>query len=283
VDKKRIIIFADHSRADRLPVLKRLLPPIEKLADVTSIDLADELPTLQPKSADLGIVLGGDGTILGVGRVMCDVNLPLLGVNLGKLGYMASFSPDQLLETLPTILAGKMTISRRMILDCRLDDCDGQSRSSRAVNDVVVQAGPPYRMIDLAVHVENEELTVFSGDGLIVSTATGSTAHNVSAGGPIVDAELAAIVLTPICAHSLTHRPLVLADNQRITVTAGRANQGSSVIIDGQIVWPLRAGDRLTACKYDRRFLLVENPKYNRWHALQTKLNWGLRPNYLGS
>lgn len=281
--QKKVIIFADHTRSQTLPVLKKLTPQLAALAEIVSIDLHDKSCDLSSAlPAELGIVLGGDGTILSVARTVCGHELPLLGVNLGKLGYLAGFSLDELLNCLPAVLAGQVRISQRMMLSCQLDAADTEPVTSIAVNDVVIRAGPPFRMIDITVLVGQDDFTVFNGDGLIVSTATGSTGHNVSAGGPIVDAALEAIVLTPICAHSLTHRPIVLAGDHQITVIAGQANRGSSVIIDGQAVWPLNRGDKLHISRHQRRFLLVENPQYTRWHPLRAKLNWGLRPNYDG-
>lgn len=277
--KKSVIqVLGDLTRPGVQAVRDKLDPQLAKIADVQFTDLS-RINVFQGCRGDLAIVLGGDGTILSVARCLGENQIPLLGVNLGKLGYLAEFSPDDIDRIVQAISQNRLSISRRLMLITTIED-DRSSFSSPAVNDIVVQAGPPFRMIQLKLSIDGEDLTTIEGDGVIVATPTGSTGHNISAGGPVVDPAIDAIVLTPMNVHSLTHRPLVLASEAKICITAERVNRGSAVIIDGQVMRPLSPKARICIAPSPHHFLLVQNHKYNRWHTLQTKLNWGLGPNY---
>jgi NAD+ kinase len=152
--------------------------------------------------------------------------------------------------------------------------------SSPAINDCVIQAGPPFRMITLGVQLDGAHLSNVAGDGLIVCTPSGSTAHNLSAGGPIVQPDVDAMILTPLNPHSLTHKPIVVNREARLEITAMIVNEGTTAIIDGQEPHPLRTADRVIIRRYAHDFLLVRNPRHDRWHNLVTKLHWGQSPNY---
>jgi len=147
--------------------------------------------------------------------------------------------------------------------------------TSLAVNDCVVHAGPPYRMIKLSIDVDRSPLTQFSGDGLVLATPSGSTAHNMSVGGPLVQPEVRALVLTPISPHSFTHRPFVFAGSETIEVLIRQANEGTTAVIDGQATLSLKTGDKLTICRAAAEFQLVRNPTQPKWHTLIEKLKWG--------
>ncbi|MFA5863539.1 MAG: NAD(+)/NADH kinase [Phycisphaerae bacterium] len=276
--KRTILVLGDLTRPGVAPVFNTLTRRLSTLADVKSIDLATG-PVPKSSRGDLVIVLGGDGTILSVARSLGKNQVPILGVNLGKLGYLAEFSPDDIDLLLDDIRRDHLNISHRLMLSTEI--CDGKtSFSTLAINDIVVQAGPPFRMIELNLCIDQQDLTTIEGDGVIVATATGSTGHNLSAGGPVVDPSINAVVLTPLNVHSLTHRPLVLSGAAEICITAIRVNPGSAVIIDGQVSKPLASGARINIRPFGHPFLLVQNQKYSRWNTLQTKLHWGLGPNY---
>jgi NAD+ kinase len=280
--KKTILVLGDLKRAGVKPMLRRLETRLPEIAQVRVVDLSRE-KVLRKWKGDLGIVLGGDGTILSVARSLEENQFPILGINLGKLGYLAEFSPEDIDMVVTDLARNRLNITRRMMLTIGIQDgaSNGkESFSSPAVNDIVVQAGPPFRMIELQIAVDGHELTTIEGDGVIVASATGSTGHNISAGGPVVDPLIGAIVLTPLNAHSLTHRPLVLSGEAEIQITARRVNPGSTVIVDGQVTRPLSGQARITIRPAPYYFLLVQNRTYSRWHTLQTKLNWGLGPNY---
>jgi len=230
--------------------------------------------------ADMIVVLGGDGTLLAVSRSLGDRQLPLVGLNFGKLGFLAEFTVEQFKSTFDAVLADGRTISERMILDVSVSRGKEPVFHSLAVNDCVIQAGAPFRVIELAVRIGGMHLTSIEGDGLIICTPVGSTAHNLSAGGPIMQGGVMAIALTPLCAHSLTHRPMVVEHEAKIEIIVEHANPGTMAIVDGQLGCALRDGDCITTVRYGANMLLVRNPASPKWHGLVTKLHWGQPPTY---
>ncbi|MFH0980179.1 MAG: NAD(+)/NADH kinase [Planctomycetota bacterium] len=228
--------------------------------------------------AEMVVVLGGDGTFLGVARSLETHAIPLIGVNLGRLGFLANFSLEELKAHFTQTIDDPSLIETRIRLDVNVYRKEELRFTNRALNDCVIQAGPPFRRIELSVFLDGEKLTDIGGDGVIVCTPTGSTAHNLSAGGPIVQASVHAIVLTPLCPHSLTHKPLVVEYNSRIEIVAKAVNQGSMAIIDGQVACPLQADDRTVITRSPVPLRLVRNPLYPNWSKLITKFGWGQLP-----
>ncbi len=221
------------------------------------------------------IVLGGDGTILGVCRSLGSRQVPLIGVNLGRLGFMTEFTVEELRDQFERIIGDDTLITSRMILHVAVRRAGTTWFESPCVNDCVVRAGPPFRMITLSVSVDGHHLTEVSGDGLIVCTPSGSTAHNLSAGGPIVQAGVKALVITPLAAHSLTHRPLVIERNCEVEITAKNINPGTTLIVDGQVDHQLSTGDSIVIKRFESNFQIVHNPRQPKWHSLVRKLSWG--------
>jgi len=230
--------------------------------------------------ADMIVVLGGDGTLLAVSRSLGAKQIPLVGLNFGKLGFLAEFTVEQFKATFATVLANGRFVSERMILDVSVQRGEATVFTSLAVNDCVIQAGSPFRVIELAVRIGGVHLTNIEGDGLIICTPVGSTAHNLSAGGPIMQGGVMAIALTPLCAHSLTHRPMVVEQEAQIEIVVERANKGTAAIVDGQLSCPLSTGDRMATKRFGANMLLVRNPASSKWHGLVTKLHWGQPPSY---
>lgn len=232
--------------------------------------------------AEFITVVGGDGTLLTVCRSLRSNQLPLVGINFGKLGFLAEFSIDEFEKNLPTIVKDDQFISELLTLKICVK-CDDSTRAEGiAVNDVVVHAGPPFRIIRLAVRINGMDLTTVGGDGLILCTPTGSTAHNMSAGGPLMLGGTQGIGITPVCPHSLSHRPVVVDDEAKIEIVVEQANEGTYVTVDGQSGVQLQVGDRLCVERHEANFRLVRNPAYPKWHGLVTKLNWGQSPRYGG-
>jgi len=230
--------------------------------------------------ADRIVVVGGDGTLIGVARSLAADQIALIGVNVGKLGFLAEFSVEEFKQTFERALCDDGLISRRTVLQVTVQHNGGVRDECLAINDCVIQAGPPFRLIRLGLAVNGHHLTDVGGDGLIVCTPSGSTAHNLSAGGPIVQPGVDAIVLTPMNPHSLTHRPVVIERESVIDIFARAVNPGTTATIDGQVSCPLQQGDRVTIRRFDTDFQLVHNPLYAKWHNLVTKLHWGRLPNY---
>ncbi len=230
--------------------------------------------------ADRIIILGGDGTLIGVARSLDGRQVPLIGVNLGKLGYLAEFSVDEIKAHFDAAVGDDSLISRRIMLHATIQRGALTVANVIAINDCVIQMGPPFRMIQLDVSVDGCHLTRMRGDGLIVCTPSGSTAHNLSAGGPIMQADVQAIGLTPLNPHSLTHRPLMIEDASDIEIRATVVNGGTAAIIDGQVSVPLQRDDVIRIRRHAHLFQLVRNPTHAKWHNLTTKLYWGHNPAY---
>ena len=277
-DKPRVFLIGNPDKPAVIDAMQRVEQIVAARAQVVGKVLAHHTDELRSAEPDLVVVLGGDGMMLAVARALGERQVPLVGVNLGKLGYLAEFGVQDLADHIDQILRDSQHVNDGMMLDVRIEGDDEPPFTSLAMNDCVVQSGPPYRMIELAVFADGEALTSLAGDGLIISTPIGSTAHNMSAGGPIVQNGVDAVVITPICSYSLANRPLVLRSLQAIDVIGVRVNEGTTVTVDGQISSPFRENDRLVVRAFDHRFRLVRHPGQSRWHTLLTKLKWGVRP-----
>jgi len=237
------------------------------------------------KKCDFAIVFGGDGSIISTARNVSKASLPVIGVNVGKLGFLAEFSVAELQDFFPRLKKGTAPIDKRMMLNCRVfRDGRGKDRdekfSSAAINDIYITAGPPFRMIELKILVDGQSLAGCVTDGLIISTPTGSTAYNLSAGGPILSPKIEAVVITPICPHSLSFRPIVINADSIIEVFGVRVNEGTTISIDGQVSLNLTINDVVRVEKENSDFLIVNNPLRSKWDTLATKLSWAEQPKY---
>jgi len=254
---------------------------ISKHAEIVcELETSDD-PLPADIEADLAVVLGGDGALLSQARRVVDRVLPLVGVNFGRLGFLAAFDWHSLQEQASVVFGPNPPIVEHMVLSAAIHDTGTKpGKSDIAINDCVITAGPPFRMIELALHIDGEQGPILSGDGVIVSSSVGSTAHNVSAGGPIVHPTLEAMIITPNAAHSLAARPLVLDGQSTLTIDVIRANEGTTLILDGQLTRPLRAGQAVTISKDKRKARFVANPASTYWQVLQQKLHWAALPTY---
>jgi NAD+ kinase len=295
MSKPKVILIAnktkplvDEAVVDLGAWLKRRAQVVAQVGELLSGEQANDLP-----DADFAIVLGGDGTLLTQARALADRDLPLLGVNFGKLGFLAEFNVDDLKQNWDEIAQGKCRTSKRLALHVevhsqrRKDDGDTPPRfTALAMNDAVITAGPPYRMIDLelvvspgaGMHQAKDHATRFSADGVIVATPSGSTAYNLAAGGPIVSPEVDAVCVTPLCPHSLSFRPIIAAASHELSLIINRANEGTTLVIDGQDSVTLFDCDRVIIRRGDRHMNLIHNPAINYWQLLATKLHWAARP-----
>jgi NAD+ kinase len=229
-----------------------------------------------PAQVDLLVVLGGDGTLLSVARAVGDQGTPILGVNLGGLGFLTATTLDEVTPALAAYAEGRMVTEERMMLRARVRRGDEVVAEHLALNDAVITKTAMSRIISLSVSVDAQFATAYRADGLIVSTPTGSTAYCLSAGGPIVYPTMDAIVLTPICSHTLTNRPIVLPGGLRIDVTL-RSNQEVMLTVDGQVGVALREDDTVELERAASRIRLVRFPEKHFFSVLRTKLKWGER------
>jgi NAD+ kinase len=220
--------------------------------------------------SDFLISLGGDGSILSVIHRFPSLSAPIIGVNFGTLGFLADIVPENLFKSLESILNGNYSVQERLMLHCQKN----ASENFFALNEIVVHRGTNHSLVDLAVHVDGRHLNSFSADGVIVATPSGSTAYSLSAGGPIVSPELKAIVITPICPHALSNRPIVLGEPNSITVQYTSDYDPVEVALDGMRRFALNPGELCTITPATRPFRLVSVPDYDYFATLRTKLNW---------
>lgn len=229
-----------------------------------------------PAQADLMIAVGGDGTMLYAGSLARQNDVPLLGINRGRLGFLADVTPDEMLSSVDHILNGEYSMDSRLLLQAELRRENGETVSGTAFNDVVLQRRETGRMVDFETSVAGQFVNTHSGDGLIVATPTGSTAYALSCGGPIVEPQLDAVVVVPICPHTLTDRPIVIAANQQIEIKLlPRAETGAGVVIDGHSIGAIAPGDVLTINAANKRIQLIHPPGYDFYEILRSKLFWG--------
>lgn len=283
----KVILIANYAKAHVSEALAAFRPWLRERAEIVAdVDVYDGR-SIERRDADLALVFGGDGSMLGMARRAVDLGLPLVGVNFGKLGFLAPFTLDEVIRYWDDLAVGRFEIAQRVMLEVTLrqgEGCDA-SFESLAMNECVITAGPPFRMIELELVINPREQrhvgTQFSGDGVIVATPTGSTAYNLSAGGPIVAPDVDGLLLTPICPHTLSFRPLVLSSTSELELRLHRANPGTTVVVDGQISTPVSKGCRLTIRTYPQRLRLVMNPRMGYWKTLATKMHWAAQPQAL--
>ncbi len=226
---------------------------------------------------DLLIVLGGDGTLLSVIRQIGEKEIPIFGVNLGGLGFLTEITRDELFSVLEEVLSGEFRTHDRVVLSATVVRGGEQVAEFRVLNDAVINKGALARIISLKTTINGEYVTTYRADGLILSTPTGSTAYSLSAGGPIVYPSLKTIIITPICPHTLTNRPIIIPDNVVVRTTLESESEEVFLTLDGQVGFPLERGDTVEVKKAPGRVLLIESPQRGYFEVLRTKLRWGER------
>ncbi|MDB5358604.1 MAG: ppnK [Phycisphaerales bacterium] len=289
---KRVFVVANLSKPSVAEALEELRPWLAQRAQLVGVERNCDYDFTKLE-ADLILVLGGDGTLLSVARRLQGRQIPVMGVNFGRLGFLAGFTPGNLRDSLEQFFREGLPIRPRQMLEasviptstictwCSDEEIVANRRFvATALNDAVVTAGPPFRMVELAISADSDEGIKYFGDGVIVSTASGSTAYNVSAGGPIISPDVECFCITPICPHSLSFRPVVVSAKTTVVIVAARVNPGTTLSCDGQVGTPLAAGERVIVRRSSHVVPLVENPRDREWRALAEKLNWAVSPNY---
>ncbi|MDQ3178957.1 MAG: NAD(+)/NADH kinase [Acidobacteriota bacterium] len=238
---------------------------------VCNIETAEAFKT----DVDLIVVLGGDGTMISTARLTGNREVLVLGINYGSLGYLTEFRIEEMFPALEAILEGNYEIDRRVMLDVEhLRDAEGLA-AGRVLNDVVINKAVLARIIEIEVNLDGLFVNSFRADGLIVATPTGSTAYNLSAGGPIIYPSMNAIVLTPICPFTLTNRPIVVPDAAEINLRLRNKSDGVVLTLDGQIGYAVQTGDCISIRKSATTFNLIQPPNRNYFDVLRNKLKWG--------
>ena len=247
--------------------------------DLVAAEVTEDL-VFDGLDADLVVVLGGDGAILRACRKLGTRQLPLLGVNLGRLGFLADLSPQEFRESFAMIRDREFWVAEHLMFECDIRHADGTTESHLGLNEVAILSAGSLRMLDAHLAIDGKPVTTYSCDGLIVSTPVGSTAHSLSAGGPILRQDLACFVVTPICPHTLSNRPLVDRADCVYTLTVPQVYEGTMVVIDGQVKQPLRPGDVIDIRKAPVTFKLARIPGHSFYGTLHRKLGWGGQPRY---
>jgi NAD+ kinase len=227
------------------------------------------------ESVDLMLVLGGDGTMIATARMLGDYEVPVLGVNFGGLGYLAEFRIEELSTSLESILSGNYRVDKRVMLNVDLEHGESKISTNRVLNDVVINKAALARIIEIEVHLNDLFVNAFRADGLIISTPTGSTAYNLSAGGPVIFPSMNAIVITPICPFTLSNRPIVVPDDAVIELLLKTEEEEVALTLDGQVGFPLKVNDRVVIRKSKSTFNLVQPSNRNYFDVLRDKLRWG--------
>ncbi len=241
-----------------------------------------DAPALRARSSTIPadvqwvVVLGGDGTLLGAARRVGTYGVPILGVNLGGLGFLTEIPLHRLYAVMEIMLQGRLELENRLMLETRVMRNGKEICVFEVLNDVVINKGALSRIIDLEVHINEQFLTTFRADGLIISTPTGSTAYNLSAGGPILYPTLSNFILTPICPFTLTNRPIILPDDDQIRISMGKGSEEKvSLTFDGQVGFDFHYGDVVLINKSSKEIRLVKSPDQSYFEILRTKLTWG--------
>lgn len=277
----RIVVLARSDVAHVRDAWESLRPVIERQdgLELEAVDLGGGLDFARV-GAELAVVLGGDGAILRACRQMGYHQLPILGVNLGRLGFLADISPAEFAATCPRLVAREFTCVSHLMYSCKVQRAGGEQPLFLGLNEVAISAGASFKMFDVHLSINHEPVTTYSGDGLIVSTPVGSTAHNLSAGGPILRQDLQTFVITPICPHTISVRPIVDSADCVYSLKLDDIPAGVTLIIDGQLHVPLESGDTIEVTRAPVSFRLVKLPGMSFYSTLHRKLGWGGQPNY---
>ena len=283
---KNIRLFCKHQLSVDPKVVKDLVLWLREqdcnlYIDPGTAELTGEASTCSqeeiPANSDLIIVLGGDGTLLNVVRIAHPHNIPILGVNFGTLGFLTETTLEDLYPTLQSVLNNECKIEHRMLLNASLWRDNKKVQDFNVLNDIVINKGALARIVNLTVLVNDQPMTSYRADGLIIATPTGSTAYSLSAGGPIIHPSMEAFVLSPICPFALTNRPIVVPDNSKIKVQLTKRHEDEDVRItlDGKVGYAMKSGDILEAEKAQVSVKLVQANGKNYYQTLRKKLHWG--------
>ena len=279
----RLYVLGNAQRPGVTAEVERWLPFLREHTELLVVDLLQERDLAAAPEADLALVFGGDGAILRAARQMAYRQVPVLGVNLGRLGFLADIHPQELHGCLDQVFAGKYRVTRHLMFECVIEDtATGVTQTFLGLNEVAVHSVPPSHLLHVELDVDGVTVSRFGGDGLIVCTPVGSTAHNLSAGGPILEQELAAFVITPICPHTLTYRPIVESADKQFAIRILGRIPPAQVIVDGQVTVDVTECHRIVIRRAPVCFGLVKVPGRSFYQTLRDKLRWGTAPAYRG-
>ena len=274
--RPRVLMMADMGRPQIKQRAEELRPILEQHVEVVQLvdDFAAKLPDTH---IDLVVVLGGDGSMLRSAHCMGHEQVPVLGINLGKLGFLADIQPEELAEVLPCVARGEYRVVPHLMFECHVEREGQEPLHVLGLNEVAVLAGASFAIMEVQLYVDAELVTTYSCDGLIVSTPVGSTAHSLSAGGPILRKDLQAFVILPISPHTLTNRPVVDSAERVYELAVPNSNEGTALVVDGKVVCPLSGAERIRVTRSEAQFQLIEVHGRGYYRTLREKLGWGGR------
>jgi NAD+ kinase len=275
----RLVILGNGTKSEVHAEARLLTDDVSQTSglELVDVDLSAD-SDLSDLPADVALVLGGDGTVLHTVRRMEDRPTPVLGVNVGRLGFLADLTPAAFRARLQDLAARQFTIENLMTLECTLAPQLGPIRVFRGLNDTVIRAAPFFHLVEIGLSIDGESVMTYRGDGLIIASPVGSTAHSLSAGGPILPPNTHMIVVTPLCPHTLTQRPLVDSAHKVYEAIPLGDGVATVLVIDGQVQIPLRCGDRVTVRRGKTPFPMVRLPGHSFYRTLRDKLGWGALP-----
>lgn len=271
-----MLVLAAGDRPNVRDEVARLLPEIEKLTEVVLCDFEFQ-HDLTKIDADFAIVFGGDGTILRSAKAFGTQQMPVLGVNMGKLGFLAGISPGELLSVLPHVCSGRFLIVSHLMFVTTVLRNGEPITSHLGLNETTILGGEPFSIIDIDLYIDAELATTYSCDGLIISTPVGSTAHNLSAGGPILRKDVQAFVISPISPHTLTVRSVIDTADRVYEMIVKRPNEGTTVVADGRVLGRLTSDDRVRVERASATFKMIEVAGHSYYRTLREKLGWSGR------
>ena len=271
--KPRAYLLGSGHRPNLLEEAARLRPLIDAYVHVVLEDF-EYSQDLSQIPADLAIVLGGDGSILRAVRQMQTQQAPILGVNLGKLGFLAAVRPADLPQALADVASGRCRVAAHLMFECSILRESEVLASTLGLNEAVLHAGPPFSMLDIDLYIDAKLATTYACDGLIISTPVGSTAHSLSTGGPILQKTLEAFVISAISPHTLTVRPVVDRADRVYEMVVPQPNEGTTIVVDGRVLGTLTAADRVRIVQAKPKFQLLETEQQEYYRTLRDKLGW---------
>jgi len=279
IDPLRLFILGNGTKPEVLVEADRIGGAIARQdgLELSGIDLSAD-SNLSSLKADVAIVLGGDGTVLHTARRMMDSPTPVLGVNVGRLGFLAELKPDACVARLGELASRRFQVDNLMSFICKIIPVRGESHEVHGLNDAVIRAAPFFHLVEIGLSIDEESVMTYRGDGLIIATPVGSTAHSLSAGGPILHPGAHMFVVTPLCAHTLTQRPLIDSAHKVFEMVTRGEGVAMTLIIDGQVQIPLECGDRVRVRRGRTPFPMIRLADHSFYRTLRDKLGWGSLP-----
>lgn len=276
---KKILVLGDLNKKKIFDTISGLKPWLEKHVVAEVVDLSKEKRIEKP-GAEIAVVFGGDGAILSTCRGLGRNQIPIIGVHMGRFGFLAELMERNVCASLEKIFTGNYQIRKRMLLLCRVERAGKIVNESTGINDGVISRSSLSRLISIKLNINGEDVATYRADGLIISTPLGSTAHSLSAGGPLLTPDLNAFIIVPICPHTLTNRPLVVSGDVAIEMEILSQLSGTGFTVDGQVFTELEMGDKIKVKKSDIEVQMIDTGTRTFYGVLREKLNWGGQPNY---